>query len=349
MQNNSSILSVGTAVPTKAWSQADIVKRLNITKPSQLRFFNHNHINNRFLGLPAQDLPETTGDLLIRFENQVRALSCESFEKACKAINLSSDKIDFLCVVSSTGLIVPSISARLVGDLKLRSNIQRTDIVGMGCNAGLNGLQVVRNWTLANPGKFGALVCSEICSAIYDEENTNNSAIVNSLFADGSAAVVLSTIKPSNVDKKFEILAFESTLIKDSLPDLRFDWNREKSKYSFFIDKATPKKLGNSIRELVENFLKEQNLKMTDINQWILHTGGSAILDEIQGKLELKKHSLIHTRDILKNYGNLSSASFLFTYKNILSHEPLANGALAIMITMGPGLSIEMALGRWNI
>jgi len=136
--------------------------------------------------------------------------------------------IDYIVCVTSTAFIVPGLSALVMEKLGLREDCQRLDVVGMGCNAGLNGLNSVVQWCHTHPEKLGVLVCCELCSCIYSIEDSENAAIVNSLFGDGVASCLIKSTANHSMNPK--IIDFHSHLISNTLPHLRFDWNEIKNK-----------------------------------------------------------------------------------------------------------------------
>lgn len=348
------ILNVGLAIPETQFTQKEIASMMGITAPKALRFFEHEHIKTRHLILPASTSPslsfkeETPSQLRDKFLHNSLILIEKALNEALAKSNLKKEDINYITCVTSTGFVVPGLSAFAIEKLNLKNNCQRLDIVGMGCNAGLNGLNAVSNWCLANPNKIGVLVCCELCSCIYSMEDSENAAIVNSLFGDGVAACILkSTSSSETSNKQPSIVDFSSHLISNSLPLLRFNWNKEKNRHSFYVDKKTPETLASDINIPLESLLKKNHLKFSDINHWIVHSGGSAILDAIENKMALDKSSFRHTRTVLETLGNISSGSFLFSYQKLIDENVISHGDYGVMITMGPGLTIEMALIKW--
>ncbi|MBY0554668.1 type III polyketide synthase [bacterium] len=339
------ILSVATAVPEQQYSQQQLAQLLNIKNEKALRFFNNKHIETRHLVAFDQISEQKNSALLEKFKQNSIKLSTQAIEKALQNIKLKLSDIDYICCVTSTGFIVPALSTLLVEHLNLNAHCEKTDIVGMGCSAGLNGLSAVNNWCLAHPDKNALLICCEISSAIYCLDETENSALVNSLFADGVAVAVVS-LATSPVHNAPHLIKFTSLTAKNTLPYLRFDWNDAQNRYQFFIGKETPDLLGANIQKAIDYLLKDGPAQ-NEIKHWILHSGGTAILDKVEKQLSLNSTDLRHTRSVLKKYGNVSSGSFLFTYKELLSEKSAKKNENGIMVTMGPGLTIETALIRW--
>ncbi|MGZ6418663.1 MAG: 3-oxoacyl-[acyl-carrier-protein] synthase III C-terminal domain-containing protein, partial [Pseudobdellovibrio sp.] len=240
--------------------------------------------------------------------------------------------------------IVPTLSLLLSEKLKLKQNCQRSDLVGMGCSAGLNGLEVVANWCEKNAGKNAVLVCCEISSAAYVNEAGEANALVNSLFGDGVAAcVVRAEAGETNTPA---LKKFASYRIENSLDFLKYNWNRKQNLNQFFVSKETPAKMGRSIGAALKEIL-EKNESLDQVDHWVFHTGGAAILKHIAEALRLDEKKIQNTTEVLKNYGNLSSGSFLFSYQRLIHQKTVKKGDRGLMITMGPGLAIEMAKLQW--
>jgi len=350
------LLSVGFAVPPEKYTQPYMAKFAS-PEPKIQRFFEHDHIQYRHLIAPPMDpvtgrfIEEPNGQLLEKFRTHALKLGDEAIQVALKKAGLKASDIDFLCCVTSTGFIVPALSALYIRDLGFRRDCQRIDIVGMGCNGGLNGLNATASWCSANPGKNALIVCCEICSAIYSIDDTQRTAIVNSLFGDGVAAAVLR--KPSTSDAQpaqlpARILGFASFIATEHMDSLRFDWDETKNRYSFYVGKETPRLLAENAEAALHQLLDPFSLKSQDIDHWVVHSGGAAILEGLQANLGITRNDLRHTYSVLKDFGNVSSGSFLFSYSRLLDTATVQPQDLGVMMTMGPGLTIELALVTWT-
>ena len=344
------LIGLGFSFPDHKYSQNELAKFMNMQTGKTQRFFTHPHIETRrlsFASIKGPLVEESTGDLLQRFKTAALKHSHKAAKEALLQCKTSFEEIDFLCCVTSTGFLVPGLSALLLPKLNLRPDCQRLDVVGMGCNAGLNGLQSVVSWCKSNPTKKALLICCEISSAIYSLDDSEETALVNSLFADGTAAAVLQHNSLSSYHCA-SVLAFESLVLPDSLHLLRFDWDNIKHRFRFFVGKETPQVLAAHIDKPLERLLKKCGVSRNSIKHWVLHSGGAAILDAIEDKLHLQPSDLRHTRSVLKHYGNISSGSFLLSLDELTKENCISPGDFGVMATMGPGLTIEMALVQWR-
>ena len=128
---------------------------------------------------------------------------------------------------------------------------------------------------------------------------------------------------------------------------MRFDYNEEQNKWSFFLSKDIPFVIGENMKHPVNRLLERQGLHKSDIKHWVMHTGGGAVIDGAKKSLGLEEHDVRHTRSVLRDYGNLSSGSFLVSLQRFQSEGKLASGDLGFLIAMGPGSTIETALVKF--
>jgi len=241
--------------------------------------------------------------------------------------------------------LCPGLSAHFIKEMGFRQDIHRIDIVGMGCNAGLNAMQPVVNYCRQNRNGYGLLVCVEICSAAYIKEDNIGTAVVNSLFGDGSAAAILTSNEEWNQKEGVEIVDFGSYIVPDRIDAMRFDYDGDK--YAFRLEKDIPYVLGNSVEIPVKALLDKHGLKIRDIDHWVIHSGGQKVINSIKFSLDISDHAVRHTEDVLAEYGNLSSGAFLFSYERLIKEQVVLPDDNVFMITMGPGTTIECCLGKF--
>lgn len=345
------IISVGVAAPKQAFTQQEICNKLGIDDRRIHKLFEGTRIKKRHLYIA----PETTSlndaqpILLNRHKSGCLEIGQEAILRALEKAHLTIDDIDYICVVTSTGYTLPAISAHLIKAMNIKPHIGRVDIVGMGCNAGLNGLNTVNNWTIANPNCNALLLCVEICSAMYVNDGSLGAHVVNSLFGDGAAAAVVrcEPEKTPIFDKNPRIHGFSSYIATDALAAMQVHWNDQHHKFSFQLHHSNPYVVGKYISQPIENILKQNALETRDIKHWIVHGGGRNVISAVKMNLGLSSHDMRHTLSVLMDYGNVSSSSFLFSYDRLLQENSIEEGDLGLMVTIGPGAQLETALLRW--
>ena len=349
------IASVGSAFPEASYSQEEVGALLGLENKVVRKLLRAPHIQKRHLYLPEEDArtgrarPESAADLHTKFREGALDIGSRAIGNALDAATLSAADVDYIVCVTSSGFMVPGLSALFTRELGFDPRVRRADVVGMGCNAGLNGLNPLVQWVRNHPGRVALLVCCEINSAMYVVDDTVRTGIVNSLFGDGAAAAVLTSHAeiaggPRRTQPAPSVLDFESFCIPEQWEAMRFDWNDDAGRWSFFLDRDIPYVIGFNIREPLERLLERNGLDLSDIKHWVLHTGGGAVIESVKLSLGLDERDVRHTRSVLRDYGNISSGSFLVSLERLLAEGSVAPGDRGVMITMGPGAQIEAAL-----
>jgi len=336
---------VGTAVSATSYTQSELLDILDVKDPRIRSVFLNSAIDRRFLTLPPGGVAEPQGDLLDKHKKIAVDMGCRALEACLKSAGATLSDLRHLCCVTSTGFLTPGLSALIIRELGIDPHCGRCDIVGMGCNAGLNALNMVAGWSAAHPGELGVVLCSEACSAAYALDGTMRTAVVNSLFGDGSAA--LAVVSGDGRVPGPRVLKFASYIITDALDAMRYDWDRDQDRFSFFLDPQIPYVVGAHAEIIADRLLSGTGLRRSDIGHWVVHSGGKKVVDAVVVNLGLSRHDVRHTTGVLRDYGNLSSGSFLFSYERLADEGVAQPGDYGVLMTMGPGSSIEMALIQW--
>jgi 3,5-dihydroxyphenylacetyl-CoA synthase len=352
----SAVAGVGTAVSGESYSQKDLLEIFRITDPRVRSVFLNSAIERRYLTLPpAGDdgvrSEETQGELLAKHKAVALDMGARAVDAALKNAGAGIDDVSHLCCVTTTGFLTPGLSALLIREMGIAPQCSRVDVVGMGCNAGLNALGVTAAWSAAHPGQLAILLCAEACSAAYVFDSTMRTAVVNSLFGDGAAAIVLAADdagdRPPPASRGPRILSFASHIITDAAGAMRYDWDDSQGKFSFYLDPDIPYVVGAHAELVVGRLLAGAGLRRSDISHWLLHSGGKKVIDAVRVNLGLTRYDVRHTTGVLSDYGNLSSGSFLFSYERLLRERVTRPGDYGVLMTMGPGSTIETALIQW--
>ncbi|MFV2104381.1 3,5-dihydroxyphenylacetyl-CoA synthase DpgA [Micromonospora sp. LOL_024] len=351
------LLSVGTAVPPESYTQEELLDLFGIEDVRIRSVFHNSAIERRHLTLPPTDpdggrVMESQGQLLGKHVHTGVRMGHAAVDACLQAAGMRRGDVRYLCCVSSTGFITPGFSALLIKDLDLGRDCSRLDVVGMGCNAGLNALTAVAGWAATHPGELAVMVCIEACSAAYVFDGTMRTSVVNSLFGDGAAAATLLAGPGPSGDAGTgtgtpEVLRFASCIIPEAADAMRYDWDDTVGRFSFYLDPLIPYVVGAHAEEVVDRLLRGTGLKRSDIDHWLVHSGGKKVIDSVRVNLGLTRHDLRHTIGVLRDYGNLSSGSFLFSYQRLVEEQAAKPGDHGVLMTMGPGSTLETALLRW--
>ncbi len=271
-----------------------------------------------------------------------------SIELTKNAINelAKKSKIDFssinrLITISCTGFFAPGLDYELIKEFNISPSVKRTNIGFMGCAASLVGINSVWEAMKQNGNENVLMISVELCSLHLQTEPTRDNILANMIFADGAAAAYFSKNNISD-KRKLEIQFAESFLFEDSAKFM--GWKIGNNGFEMMLSSELPKIILNSAAPRAKEILKQKGIDIQKIKHWALHPGGRAILDSLQNGLELSDEKLKSSREVLRNYGNLSSASILFVLKNVIENESLLKDDYCCAIAFGPGLTMELVL-----
>jgi alkylresorcinol/alkylpyrone synthase len=258
--------------------------------------------------------------------------------------------LDLLIVTSVTGVAVPSLDARLIPVLGMRSDIRRLPIFGLGCVAGAAALGRLHDYLLAWPGQTAALLAIELCSLNWPTSGiTTADMVAAGLFGDGAVALVARGGQDdagtgSQVSGP-QVIASRSAVYPDSGDAL--GWRLSSDCFRIVLTTELPDVVERGLADSVTEFLAEHDLTIDDIASWICHPGGPKVLDAVQRALKLPDSAVAASRRSLAEVGNLSSASVLHILEMISETERPPPGSASLMIGLGPGVSAELVLLRW--
>ncbi len=255
------------------------------------------------------------------------------------------NKITHISTVSCTGMYAPGLDLDIIKEFNLNYSIKRTNINFMGCFAAINALRTANDICKADPSSKVLIVCIELCTLHFQQEKTVDNFLANALFADGAAAVLVST-EPSK--KSFKLSSFECRVAPEGEKDMA--WEVKDFGFEMVLTSYVHKLIKSQIRYFVEDVLKAFNLKTNEIDYFAVHPGGSKILKAFEQGLELNTNDLQHSYNILNDFGNMSSVTLLFVLDSIRkSLEPSDHLKNILGVAFGPGLTIETTLLQTHV
>lgn len=310
--------------------------------------FDNTEIKNRNLCKPL-DYYET----MHSFEDQNAEYIRISLEYSVKAIEdcissaqINKDEITDLIFVSTTGLSTPSMDALIIDKMRLNQNVSRMAIFGLGCSGGVSGFAKANILAIANPRATVLFVAVELCSLTFLRNDFSKSNFIgSSLFADGVAACIITgdnlAIKTRNA---FTFMASQSKLYYDTLNVMGWEFINTGFKVLFSSD--IPTFIGENIHNDVTSFLEKNHLNISDIKNFIFHPGGKKVLAAYEEALLVEGDFLKNTREVMNDNGNMSSTTVLYVLEKFFT-QGYEDGC-GLMVSMGPGFSIEMVLLQMN-
>ncbi len=274
------------------------------------------------------------------------ALSEKVMRALCEEQRLAPEEIDHLFFVSTTGLATPSLDAHLFNRLKMKPALRRTPIWGLGCAGGISGLARAADWLKAYPAKKAVVIALELCSLTFIRNDlSKGNFVATSLFADGAAAALLvgDHCAPTHA-RGFELLASEAITWPDSLDVM--GWEIAAPGLKVLFSRDIPTIVLESARPSILNFLAEQKIALNDVAMFLSHPGGAKVIAAYCEALALPEVKTKYMWNVLRNYGNMSSATVLFVLEEYLRSADYRRGDLVLSTTLGPGFSSEMILGK---
>lgn len=345
------VAGVGRALPEHYYSQEALLAELRrvwggrVRNTARLeRLHRHVLVGGRHLALPieAYEKLDSFGIANDAFIRCALVLGERAILDALSAAGLAPADVDHLLFVSVTGIATPSIDARLVNRLALRSDIKRTPIFGLGCVAGAVGLTRAADLVRAWPDQVAVLLSVELCSLTLQRNDFSVANLIASgLFGDGAAAVVVTGA--GREQRGPEIVATRSVFFPDTEDVM--GWEVGAEGFRVVLSGQVPS-MARRLRPAIDAFLSDQGLVLEQIDRFLCHPGGPKVIDALEETLDLPPEALRATRQHLAQVGNLSSASVLMLLGDALADDP-APGHRALLIAMGPGFCGELVLLRW--
>ncbi|HMD30744.1 MAG TPA: 3-oxoacyl-[acyl-carrier-protein] synthase III C-terminal domain-containing protein [Candidatus Acidoferrales bacterium] len=264
-------------------------------------------------------------------------------EDCLKRAGCSARDVDLLVTVSCTGFMIPSLDAHLINRMGFRCDVRRLPVTELGCAAGAAGLTRAWEFLRAFPGANALVISVELPSLTFQRKDVSQANLISSiLFGDGAAAALVS----GNGAKGPRLLDTRSYTFPDSLAAMGFDLKN--SGFHIVLSRDVPDLIRGKIKELVTSFLGKHGLRQEEIAAFVLHPGGQKLLHYIEEELGLPRERTQPSWDVLRAYGNLSSASVLFVLHEWLTKGKLAPGDYGLLAAFGPGFTAEMLLAQWT-
>jgi predicted naringenin-chalcone synthase len=345
---------IGTAVPACCISQDEAYRFMAACYPDdpalgrRLRYlYRRSQIQFRHscaveFGTAPVHLADKTGTAqrMVQYEKHAVPLAETAARRALEGV-FQAGEITHLIVVTCTGFFAPGPDVALIDRLALPRGVRRLQIGFMGCQAALQGLQVANAICGSDPEAVVLLVCVELCTLHFSRTPTDENLVVNSLFADGAAAAVLSAPGRRQGRGCFAIEGFASQVAADTQGMLA--WRIGDQGFSMGLDVAVPGLVGREVPGFTAGLLAAGGWTQAEVDFWAVHPGGPAILEAVVTALDLPAGALESARAVLREYGNMSSPTLLFVLDRLLAGAPAGRG---VALAFGPGVSLEGM--RWR-
>lgn len=334
--------AIGTAVPGHDVHRAFIDwATARITDPRDRKLFTRmvqrSGIDHRWSvlphapggGSPVSPGGFYAGDTLPGTGARMRLYAEAAPELALKAIgSLDADLsgITHLVVASCTGFVAPGVDQIIARRLGLSADVERLLVGFMGCYAAVSALRSARHIVRSEPEARVLVVTVEISSLHLQPDAEIEPLLAMLQFGDGAAAAIV-TAEPAGlaIDAPF------ATTLPDSETLIR--WDIGDQGFAMHLSGEVPGRIATA---LGDGAMRDRILD-GGADAWAVHAGGRSILDAVEAALDLGQGALADSREVLRRFGNMSSATLMFVLARLIG-RPVERG---VALAFGPGLAAE--------
>lgn len=356
------IASVSTYNPPYTLKQVNIeqlTKELFQDKIPQLnrllKVFENGEIKQRHFSVPlewhrTEHTFEERNDLYIQLATEYSVKAIESCLQNTQFLThpLTPPDIDAIIFVSSTGISTPSIDARIMNKLNFSDRIKRLPIWGLGCAGGASGLSRAYDYCLAHPKEKVLVVCVELCSLTFQQNDYSKSNLVGaSLFADGVACLLV--CGDETFVKTNKMVPYILNTASKWMPNSEdvMGWDLKNDGLHVIFSRDIPSIISKWLGPFIDDFLQEQQLSKEQLEYLVAHPGGKKVLKAYEETLNMTEQHTAISREVLQKNGNMSSPTVHYVLEQFMLKETKPD-AFGLLVALGPGFSGEAVLLQWR-
>ncbi len=338
------ILSLATANPPFQLIQAEAAARAKALFPQLKRLwplYDNTGIERRYNCEPIEWYlkPHSWEERTASFHSHALDLLEAVTVKATEAAGIALGAIDMIVTNTVTGLAVPSLDAMLLNRLKLAPTLERLPMFGLGCGAGVAGLSRAARLAQASDGAHVLFLTVDLCSLCLRVGDPSPAMFVSTaLFGDGAAGMLLHNTR-NGARAGPRILASGEWCWRGT--EHIMGWDIKDDGFGIVLSAELPVLMERELAPALHNFLDRYGYRLSDFNGFLFHPGGRKLLETVEQTLGLTRLQLKHSWDVLRRYGNMSSATVLFVLEQALHAGARGPHLLA---AFGPGFSAYFAV-----
>ena len=277
------------------------------------------------------------------FEVESQRRCPEVIEQALAHAGLTAPDIDLIIFVSCSGFLMPSQTAWLINNLGFRFNTRQIPISQLGCAAGGAAINRAHDFCRAYPESNVLIVSCEFNSLCYQPGDDGvGSLLSDGLFGDAVAAAVVRGSGGTGISLERNA----SYLIPNTE-----DWISyavRATGFHFQLDRRVPGTM-EPLAPVLRDLATAHGLDIGNLDFYIIHAGGPRILSDLSTFLGVDNHMFRHSWATLTEYGNIASAVVLDALRRLFEEEAMTPDAAGVVAGFGPGITAEMAVGRWSV
>lgn len=278
------------------------------------------------------------------YKRKVLPLATSAIDKAFLKLNDLNvlEKITHIITVTCTGMYAPGLGIELINHYNLPANTFHTAINFMGCNASFAAMRMADLIQRNEKNALVIVVCVELCTLHFQPKDNNDNLLANTLFADGAAAMVISSAgyADQHALNSVELKGFHTLTLKEGA-DL-MSWNINPVNFEMVLSSSIPDFIGKNVNYIFKEISESFKLEDTKDLKWAIHPGGKKILDEFCKAMNFSSNDIAASYQILQQHGNMSSVTIIFVLEEMIKNTEADSPIIAM--GFGPGISVETAL-----
>lgn len=346
------IASVATQLPEYFRETKDIIPLVNTWLSSQderfkrkvVKIFEGAAVDRRYSIMhPEEVFTQTSFEQKNNiYQREVKKLGKMALQKALSKAHWQADSLDYIITVSCTGIMIPSLDAYLINDFKMKQDIVRLPVTEMGCVAGISGMIYAKKFLESQPGKRAAIIAVESPTSTFQLDDYSMTNMVSAaIFGDGAACVLMSSELEANGPK---VIGEKMYHFYQETMMMGFDLTN--SGLKMILDPKVPQTIAAHFPNIVHPFLKEHNTSIENVDHLVFHPGGKKIVQTVEELFGKLGKDINETRETLRLYGNMSSATVLFVLERFMNKN-ISKGEQGLMLSFGPGFTAQRILLEW--
>ncbi|WP_376098658.1 type III polyketide synthase [Roseomonas sp. CCTCC AB2023176] len=267
-----------------------------------------------------------TGERMARYEREAPALAGMALDR----LAFDGSEVTHLILATCTGFAAPGLDHWIIREYGLPNDVERTIVGFMGCQAAINALKLARHAVRSDPRARVLVVNLELCSLHLQPSSEVEQLLCFLLFADGCSAALVTA-----EEEGFRMDGFHAALFPDASDQIT--WHIGDAGFDMTLAGTVPLTLARALPDHTRAILGGAN--HGDIDLWAVHPGGRSILDAVMHGLDIPPEGLDTSRTVLRDNGNMSSATVMFVLEQMLARSEA--GQRGVALAFGPGLSAE--------
>ena len=346
------ICQLSKALPPYCRSTQDIIPYVEFWLHDQddrfrrkvVKIFEGSGVDKRYGIMPIEEVFTKTSfeDKNQVYTEEVKKLGLEALQSALISANWQPESLDFIITVSCTGIMIPSLDAYLVNEMQLKQDIVRLPVTEMGCAAGVSGIIYAKQFLRANKGKRAAVIAVESPTATFQHNDYTMANMVSAaIFGDGASCALLSSREEDSGPK---IVGEGMYHFYDAIQMMGFELTNTGLK--MILDPKVPETIAQHFPDLTHPFLQSFGSSIEKVKHLIFHPGGKKIVQTVEDLFGQLGKNIDETRNVLKEYGNMSSATVLYVLEEFMRKQ-IPKGDQGMILSFGPGFSAQRILIEW--